>query len=153
MKLSFKTKKFRKAVFIVVYRKQEDSRLEYLILKRKKHWLGWEFPKGGINAGEKPIQTAKRECFEESGLKVIKIQAYPQKGSYLYPKKLADRPDFKGQTWKLFSAQVKFGKVKFDSKEHSGFLWLDFNKALKKITYANQKKCLKIVNKKISKEK
>ena len=42
---------YRKSVFIVVYRKTEKGIL-YLILKRKLHWVGWEFPKGGIEPEE-----------------------------------------------------------------------------------------------------
>jgi hypothetical protein len=59
----------------------------------------------------------------------------------------ADRPGYIGQTWTLFSAKVNLGKVKLDKKEHSSFLWLPFNKALKKLKWKNQKKCLAVVNK------
>lgn len=141
---------YRKAVFIVVYRKQEKA-IDYLLLKRHKHWKGWEFPKGGIDAAESPAETAKREVKEESGLKPIKIKKYNSKGIYQYDRPLPDRPDMKGQTFILFSAEIKGDKVKIDKREHSAYAWLDFKKALKKLTWNNQKKCLRIVNKFLSK--
>jgi DNA polymerase len=139
---------FRKAVFIVVYRlNKETNNPEYILLKRRKHWIGWEFPKGGVDAGENLQETAKRECFEETGNKPIKIKKYNISGSYRYPKVLADRPNYIGQTYTLFSAKVKQDRVSFDRREHSGFVWLPFNQAIKKLTHKNQKKCLRIVNK------
>ena len=143
---------FRKAVFIVVYRLNKSTHEpEYLLLKRKLHWTGWEFPKGGVDTGESLIQTARRECFEESGLKPIKIKKYSISGKYFYKKILSDRPNIIGQTYHLFSAQVKEGKVKMDKTEHSGFVWLPFKQAIKKLTWNNQKKCLKIVNRNFNK--
>jgi hypothetical protein len=46
--------KYRKAVFIVVYRRTKNifnKQNKLLILKRKLHWAGWEFPKE-IDGGE-----------------------------------------------------------------------------------------------------
>jgi len=44
--------KYRKAVFVLLYSKTKKW-IEYLLLKRKLHWKGWEFPKGKIEPGEK----------------------------------------------------------------------------------------------------
>lgn len=41
---------------------------EFLILKRKNNI--WEFPGGGVEWGEDPSASAKRETEEETGLKV-----------------------------------------------------------------------------------
>jgi len=46
----------------------------------------------------------------------------------------------------LYSAEVKKGKVKFDKIEHSGYKWMKFKDAVRKLTWKNQKKCLKVVN-------
>jgi ADP-ribose pyrophosphatase YjhB (NUDIX family) len=63
--------KYRLAVFIVVYRRTKNffgnKKIKYLLLKRKKHWVGWEFPKGGVDKGESPRETAIRETKEECG--------------------------------------------------------------------------------------
>ncbi len=137
---------FRPAVFVSIYYLDENKKPIYLLLKRKLHWKGWEFPKGKIEEGESKSQTAKREGREESGLKIIKLKRFNVSGKYLYHKPLKDRPQYKGQSYSLFSGEVKQGKIKMDPKEHSGYLWLPFEKAVKKLTWPNQKKCLKIVN-------
>ncbi len=33
----------------------------------------WEFPKGSMEEGESPIQTARRECREETGLTEVEV--------------------------------------------------------------------------------
>ena len=93
---------YRKAVFIVVYA-IEKNEVFYAILKRKKHWTGWEFPKGGVDGNESLEKTAKREAFEETGRRVISLKRYPISGQYRYTKILEDRPNMIGQTYTLFS--------------------------------------------------
>jgi len=147
MEKKIKINKYRPAIFIVVYHMNKHlKQLIYLILKRKKHWKGWEFPKGGVEKGESEIKTLKREIKEECGLNIIKIKRYGIGGKYKYPKNFKERPGFIGQTYSLYSVQVKEGKVKIDKREHSDFKWLDFNSAKKIITYNNQRKCLRIVH-------
>jgi len=141
---------FRPAVFVPIYYFDKDKKPIYLLLKRKLHWKGWEFPKGKIEKGENKSKTAKREAWEESGLKVIKLKRFNVSGKYYYHKPLKDRPQYKGQTYTLFSGEVKLGKVKLEAREHSGYIWLPFDKAVKKITWSNQKKCLGIVNKSLT---
>lgn len=145
-----KRDKFRKAVFVVVYSKF-GSKIKYLLLKRKLHWKGWEFPKGKIEKGERKEETAKREAKEETGLKIIKLKKFNFSGKYFYSKKLPDRPNYIGQTFRLFSGEVKTGKVKLDKKEHSTYEWVNFEKALRKLKWSNQRKCLRIVNKYLNK--
>jgi 8-oxo-dGTP pyrophosphatase MutT (NUDIX family) len=147
MSLNSKNKKlYRKSVFVVVY-KLEKNKPTYLLLKRKLHWRGWEFPKGGIDKGESALQAVKREVKEETGQKIIKIKRYNIRGKYPYPKFLDDRPNNYGQSYELFSVESLGEKVSLDKHEHSGFLWLPLKKAIKKLTWPDQKKCLKIVDK------
>ncbi|MFA5953817.1 MAG: NUDIX domain-containing protein [Candidatus Pacearchaeota archaeon] len=138
-------KKYRKGVFIVVYF-LENKIPKYLILKRKLHWKGYEFPKGGVKFLETKKHAVKRELYEETGLKFINIKNHKLKGKYSYEKELTDRRGIHGQTFVLFSVCVKKGKIRLDKNEHSGFEWLNFSKSLKKLTYSDQKKCLKFVN-------
>lgn len=143
--------KFRKAVFIVTYSEGKKGR-EYLVLKRKLHWKGWEFPKGGVDFFETRKSAVKRELLEETGLKPIKIKKFDFSGKYSYGKKLPDRPGFKGQTFTLYSASVKESPVKLDKREHSDYQWVSYGKALKMLKWANQRKALKIVEAKLEEE-
>ncbi len=137
--------KLRKSLFIVTYN-LESKKPEYIIQKRKLHWKGWEFPKGAIEKRETKIKAIKREIKEETGLEIIKIKNHKTKGKYLYKKELKDRPGIIGQTYTLYSVQVKKAKIKIDKKEHSSSKWVSYLQAMKLLTYKNQKDCLKIVN-------
>ena len=103
-------KKYRKGVFMVTYRK-EKNKIYYLVLKRKLHWKGWEFPKGGIEKEESLLNAAKREIEEETGQVLIKIKNYNLDGNYPYKPLLKDRPGLFGQTYNLFSAEIQNKKV------------------------------------------
>jgi len=138
-------KRFRKGVFIVTYRKEKDK-ITYLLLKRKLHWIGWEFPKGGVEKFELRKRAVKRELKEETGQSSNNIKNFKIKGKYKYHKPLRDRPGFIGQSYKLYSAEIKNKKVIFDKREHSTYRWIPYKKALKQLTWQNQRKCLKIVN-------
>ena len=137
---------YRKAVFIVTYRK-EKNKIFYLLLKRKLHWSGWEFPKGGIEKQEKDKDALKRELQEESGQQSIKLNSYNLSGKYKYNRMYSDRPGMIGQTYKLFSAEIKDKKVKIDKREHSTYEWLEYDKAWSRLKWPNQRKSLTIVNK------
>jgi 8-oxo-dGTP pyrophosphatase MutT (NUDIX family) len=137
--------KYRRGVFVAVYSRQKNK-IEYLILKRKHHWKGWEFPKGGTNPFELKMHAAKREVKEETGQNLIRIKKFNIHGKYKYNKEFSDRKGIIGQTFTLFAAEVKKGKIKLDDIEHSGYEWLSFNEAMKKLTWPNQKRCLKVVN-------
>jgi len=138
--------KYRKGIFIVTYRK-EDDKIKYLLLKRKLHWKGWEFPKGGIEKGT-ILQNIKREVKEETSQIPSNIVNHKVKGKYKYKKKIKGRKEI-GQTYSLYSAEVKNEKINVDKHEHSSYKWLTYSQALKKLTWSNQRKCLKIVDKKL----
>tara|TARA_B100000315_G_scaffold245628_1_gene271778 strand:- start:52 stop:513 length:462 start_codon:yes stop_codon:yes gene_type:complete len=138
--------KFRRAVFIATYAITKEG-VKYLVLKRKFHWKGWEFPKGGINFEESKKSAVKREIIEETGRVAINLKRFNFHGKYRYKRKFSDRKDFLGQSFSLYGVEIKYGKVKIDNMEHSEYKWLNFEDARKKLTHINQKKSLAIVNK------
>lgn len=144
-----KRDKYRRAIFGVTYYITPKGEIEYILLKRKKHWKGWEFPKGKIERFESKKMAARREVSEETGRKILKLKRFKEKGVYLYHKELKDRPGVIGQTYHLFGVQVEKGdgKIKLDPMEHNGYKWVSFNQAQKMLTWSNQKRCLKIVDK------
>jgi bis(5'-nucleosidyl)-tetraphosphatase len=56
---------------VIPYHRREDQSLIYLVLHSatvRNPRAKWEFPKGGMEAGETPRETAAREFQEETGL-------------------------------------------------------------------------------------
>lgn len=137
--------KYRRGIFCVIYTLNGMNSIKYLILKRKLHWRGWEFAKGGLKKGEKILDAVKRETKEETGLCAMEIRKFNVFGKYKYRKELKGRNGIIGQTFSLYSVRINKGKIKIDKLEHSGYKWVGFKKAMKKLTWPNQKKCLKIV--------
>ena len=139
--------KYRKAVFVLGYARTGKG-IEYILLKRKLHWKGWEFSKGGIEKGESKEQTARRELKEETGLRAIKIKKFNYSGKYRYNKSFPTRPGMAGQTFQLFAAEAKKGKgnISLDKKEHNGHKWVTFSQALNMLKWPDQRKSLRIVN-------
>ena len=95
-------KGYRKSVFLVIYF-IKNKKIEYLILRRKLHWIGWEFPKGGINFFESEKHAVKRELNEETGLTAVKIKRFENSEKYKYKKKFLDRPGIIGQKYQLYA--------------------------------------------------
>jgi bis(5'-nucleosidyl)-tetraphosphatase len=127
---------------IILYRKKNDV-IEYLLLNGDA--IGWGFPKGHIDDGESHKQTAKRETYEETGLKVSKLESgFKQEVKYFLKKnwstgKQYDKPKLKIVTYFLAEVPSK-AKVKI-SNEHIGFEWFTYGKAKKKQLF--NKKLLK----------
>ena len=128
---------------IIVYRINSEGIPEFLLLNGDA--IGWGFPKGHIDDGESHKQTAKRETWEETGLKVSKLESgFKEEVKYFLKKnwstgKQYDKPKLKIVTY--FLAEVPSNaKVKI-SKEHIGFEWFTYGKAKKKQMF--NKKLLK----------
>jgi 8-oxo-dGTP pyrophosphatase MutT (NUDIX family) len=73
---------------VVVVRRENDS-WRYLFLRAYKNW---DFPKGVVEEGEDPFETAKREVEEETGIKKLDFRwgsIFRETEPYLGGKKIA----------------------------------------------------------------
>lgn len=67
----------------IVYRRSAKSgALEILLIKDAKN--RWTIPKGHVEEGEEPKQTAEREIREETGLQEMKVQNWLGKVTFRY---------------------------------------------------------------------
>jgi 8-oxo-dGTP pyrophosphatase MutT (NUDIX family) len=127
--------------------KRETNKIYYLLL----HYPGashraekdyWDFPKGHIEKGEKIEETVKREVFEETGLKDIKIlPGFKETIKYFF--KSGGKRILKFVTF--FVVETKEKKVQI-SFEHIGYEWLPFEEATERLTFKNAKEILKKAN-------
>ncbi len=131
-----------KSAGLVIFKKSEGKRV-YLLLyyprgsRRPKTY--WDFPKGHIEKGEKPTMTARRETAEETGLSDINfIKGFKEEIKYFFK--------WEGKTISKFVVfyltETKKENIKI-SKEHIGYKWLPFGKALKQLHFQNAKEILK----------
>ena len=137
---------FRPGIAAVVYRTTQKGENKFLLLHRVQNWKGYEFVKGGTIGGESEWQTVDREMKEEAGLKILEVKKVPYKIEYKWPVEIVkDRKEFNGASLDLFLVHVKGEKVKLDHNEHDNYKWVAAEKALKYLTYKDQKKALKYV--------
>ena len=102
---------------------------EFLVVKhRPERGNHWDFPKGHVEKEETEEETAKREVYEETGLKVRFIQGFRDETKY-YPKPGV----LKTVVWFIGLADnKKFRPITGEIIEHE---WLPYDKAMKKLTF------------------
>ncbi|HDH91502.1 MAG TPA: NUDIX domain-containing protein, partial [Candidatus Aenigmarchaeota archaeon] len=111
---------------------RENKEIKYLFLVYEKGYL--DFPRGNVERGETELEAAKREVFEETGLKVDFIPGFRAETSWFYRK-----------DGKLVKKTVVYFLAKTDKKEikvsweHKGYEWLTFEEAMEKLKFENTK--------------
>lgn len=95
-------KPYRKNVGMVVF----NSQGEVLVGERHNFKGSWQFPQGGVDKGEEPEPAARRELYEEVGIRDAElIHEYPGWISYDFPESLrlnSHLKKYKGQNQKWF---------------------------------------------------
>ena len=102
----------------------------------------WDFIKGGIEDGESLQQTAIRETREETGITDIEfIEGFKEEIEYFF------RAENQNVHKKVIFFLAKTNSKNFIlSHEHLDSVWLNYNDALKKLTYDNAINLLKKSN-------
>lgn len=66
----------------IVFRKDDKGNTEILLMQDAKN--RWTIPKGHVEPGEEPKQTAEREIREETGLQEMKVYSWLGKVNFRY---------------------------------------------------------------------
>jgi 8-oxo-dGTP pyrophosphatase MutT (NUDIX family) len=66
----------------IVFRRGKNGQLEILLIQDAKN--RWTIPKGHVEEGEQPNQTAEREIREETGLQEMKVYDWLGKVNFRY---------------------------------------------------------------------
>jgi 8-oxo-dGTP pyrophosphatase MutT (NUDIX family) len=133
----------------VIFRKDIKG-TQYLLLhyhssgKVKKEY--WDFAKGHLEIGETELDTVRREVFEETGLRNVRILPdFRETIQYYF--KAKGKTVFKTVVFYLGETKERTIRI---SSEHQGFLWLPFEKSMGYLKFANAKKILTKVHKFLS---
>jgi bis(5'-nucleosidyl)-tetraphosphatase len=119
----------------IVYYIENEKAPDYLVLYYGANH--WDFPKGKLEPGETNEMAAVREVKEETGLDIILNKGFEYQISYKF--RMGDE---------LVSKQVVFFTSRVETKnvvishEHSGFVWLPYEKMRQILTYDNSVKLL-----------
>ncbi len=132
----------------VVFRRDDKGGVEILLAQDAKD--RWTIPKGHIEPGETPRQTAEREINEETGLQEMKVLNHLGKTQFRYRRQ---------NSLILMTMHVFLVKALGDSdhlvKEEwmNGISWFKFNEALDKIEYEGIEKLMLLAMKQIRQDK
>ncbi|AFL68728.1 RNA pyrophosphohydrolase [Sulfurospirillum barnesii] len=113
-------KRYRPNVAAVVVSSKYPFQCELFIASRSDIDGAWQFPQGGIDAGETPEEALFRELEEEIGTGDVEIIAeFPEWLQYDFPQKIAQKMyPFDGQSQKYFLVRLKQeAKINLATKE------------------------------------
>jgi len=116
----------RSAGAVVFY--LSEGLIEYLLLHYEAGH--WDFPKGAIEEGETELDTVRREVWEETGLDKIEIIKDFRKEIEYYYRKLGELVR-KRVVFYLARSNVKDVRLSY---EHKDYIWLDYPRAMRKLT-------------------
>lgn len=109
---------------VAVVRREQDRWL-YLLLRAYQYW---DFPKGGVETGETPLEAAHREVQEETGITRLQFhwgEQYLETGPYNH-----------GKVARYYLAETDEARVvlgispELGRPEHQEYRWVDFDQAM-----------------------
>jgi len=113
----------------------------------------WSFPKGGVDAGESPLQTAWREIREETGLSAPELKLVEELGAY---KRYAIGVDGTGENRErppglrtLYLFRTEKSELHPQESDVTEARWVTVEEALKMLTHPKDAQFLESVRKKV----
>lgn len=122
----------------VVYKK-EGHRLKICLVSKKNGRI-WALPKGRLDQGETPEQTARREILEETG---HLSEVGPKIDEIHYYFFLSENQTYYHKTVNFFVMKVLQENHQPRDQEADEVSWFEFPEALRRLSYLNEKKILK----------
>lgn len=132
----------------VVFRRDKNHEVEILLAQDAKD--RWTIPKGHIEPGETPRQTAEREITEETGLQKMDVLNHLGKTQFRYRR----QNSLILMTMHVFLVRAKGDTNRLVKEEWmNGIAWFPFIEALDKIEYEGIEKLMLLASKQIRQDK
>ena len=112
-----------------------DGKRKLLLIKNTRS-THWGFPKGHMERGETPEDTARREVLEETGIKIDIVPDFSAKSDYTIQGKVE-------KSVTIFLATTKCTDTIIQKEEIDDYIWLSFEKAMETLKFENDKNILK----------
>ena len=116
---------------------RQDAQYKFLLIQH--HAGHWGFPKGHADVGETPLQSARREFTEETGIAnyaLLEGVKFSEQYSFTRDGKRFDK------TVVYFPAIVSSPEVSFQAEEIQNYAWLKFEAAIARLTFEGAKRVL-----------
>ena len=124
----------------IVFFRKIQNKINFLLLNYPSGH--WDLVKGHIENNEEPKEAATRESKEETGITDIKfIDGFEEEIEYYF--KYNNEDIHKNVVF--FLSETKQEKIILSS-EHLDFIWVDFDTAMKKITFETARSVVKKAN-------
>lgn len=115
---------------------RKNNEIYYVIVKSLEGYYG--FPKGHIEGTETEEETALREIYEETGLKVNLIKSFKTTDEHPIPNK---KGTIKRMTY--FLAEYKEQQICYQKEELQGAYLMTYNEAMNSFQFESSKRILK----------
>lgn len=115
---------------------KRNGEVEYLLLHYEAGH--WDYVKGQVEPDESEKDTVIRELKEETGITdAYFMEGFREEINYFYRRER--RTVYKQVVFFLIEAKESNVKLSY---EHVGYEWLDYEKAMARLTFANAKRVL-----------
>lgn len=130
----------------IVFRRNKEGKVQILLIQDAKD--RWTVPKGHIEEGESPRDTAEREIAEETGLKNMEVMSWLGKINFRYRR----QNSLVLMTTHIYLVEAKGDTEDLEKEEWmNGIKWFDAMEAYDKIEYDDIGKLILLALKKLRK--
>jgi 8-oxo-dGTP pyrophosphatase MutT (NUDIX family) len=123
--------------------KMKNDNLLFLLVNSRRSGI-WGFPKGHIETGESETETARREIFEETGIKNVEfIKNFRQEDVYIINGAARHTDERQVEKHSIYFLAVVFEDISdFDKNEILESKWVNITQAQDLLSFVNQKKII-----------
>ncbi|HEX6911218.1 MAG TPA: NUDIX domain-containing protein [Longimicrobium sp.] len=134
------------AAGVVLFRNGQDTRRYLLMRSALTRRPIWEFPKGGVEAGESEAQAAVRELWEEAGIgegQISLFDGYREEERYVFTQGKGEQRTLIVKKVVYFLAETEEERVVI-SREAEEYRWATYDEAMRLIRFPGKRHVLEV---------